>query len=347
MARVAFRVHQQYPSREAGMRGSGTCVVAVVGASAGAPPPGLEQPPGGCDLRFIPDRESLAREAADADVAFVWQPRLDWLATEWGWSERLRWVAAATVGVDSLLFPALVDSDIVVTNCAGVFDEAMAEYALTLVSAICADLHTTMRLQYERRWLHRETARLAGREVLIAGAGGIGRAIARTLARAGAHVRSVGRDGRMDAELGWVAPVSELGSLLSTADYLILALPLTNDTHLLVGSGELAQMRHDAWLINLGRGTLVDEPALTTALLSGTIGGAALDVFTDEPLSPASPLWMLPNVIVSPHMSGDFHGWEEALVGLFLRQLQLYRSGKPLANVVDKRLGFIPGTRPC
>ncbi len=136
-----------------------SCVVAVVGASAGAPPPGLEQPPEGCDLRFIPDRESLAREAADADVAFVWQPRLDWLATEWGWSRRLRWVAAATVGVDALLFPALVDSDIVVTNCVGVFDEAMAEYALTLVTAICADLHTTLRLQYERGWVHRETAR--------------------------------------------------------------------------------------------------------------------------------------------------------------------------------------------
>lgn len=90
-------------------------------ASAGTPPPGLEQRPEGCGLRFIPDRESLAREAADAEVAFAWQPRLDWLAMECGWSRRLRLVAAATVGADSLLFPALVDSD-VVTNCAGVFD---------------------------------------------------------------------------------------------------------------------------------------------------------------------------------------------------------------------------------
>ena len=326
------------------MDGSGSCVVAVVGASPDEPPPGLERRPEGCGLRFVRDRKSLARGAADADVAFVWQPRLDWLATEWGWSKRLRWVAAATVGVDSLLFPALVDSDIVVTNSAGVFDEPMAEYALTLVSAICSDLHTTMRLQYERRWLHRETTRLAGREVLIAGAGGIGRAIARTLTRAGAHVRSLGRRGRMDTELGWIAPVSELGALLPTADYLILALPLTHDTHLLVGAGELAQMRHDAWLVNLGRGTLVDEPALIAALLRGTIGGAALDVFADEPLPADSPLWALPNVIVSPHMSADFRGWEDALVGLFLRQLRLYRSGKPLANVVDKGLGFIPGT---
>jgi phosphoglycerate dehydrogenase-like enzyme len=326
------------------MRGPGSCVVAVLGASADSPPPGLEQPPEGCDLRFIQDRESLAREAADAEVVYVWQPRLDWLATEWGWSERLRWVAASTVGVDSLLFPALVDSDIVVTNSAGIFDTAMAEYALTLVTAICADLHTTLRLQHERRWVHRETTRLAGREVLVAGAGGIGRAVASMLTRAGAHVRSVGRRGRTDPELGWVAPVSELGSLLPAADFVILVLPLTSETHLLIGSDELARMGHDAWLINLGRGALVDEPALLPALLRGEIGGAALDVFADEPLPADSPLWALPNVIVSPHMSGDFQGWEGALVNLFLRQLRLYRSGQALANIVDKRLGFIPGS---
>jgi len=326
------------------MRGPGSCVVAVLGASAGNPPPGLEQPPEGCDLRFIPDRESLAREAADAEVAFVWQPRLDWLATEWGWSKRLRWVAASTVGVDSLLFPALVESDIAVTNSAGIFDGAIAEYALTLVSAVCADLHTTVRLQHERRWVHRETTRLAGREVLIAGAGGIGRAAASMLTRAGAHVRSVGRRGRMDPELGWVAPVSELGSLLPAADFVILVLPLTSQTHLLIGPDELARMRHDAWLINLGRGTLVDDAALISALLRGKIGGAALDVFADEPLPVTSPLWALPNVIISPHMSGDFQGGEGALEDLFLRQLRLYRSGKPLANIVDKRLGYIPGS---
>ena len=326
------------------MRGPGSCVVAVLGASADSPPPGLEQPPAGCDLRFVPDRESLAREAADAEAAFVWQPRLDWLATEWGWSKRLRWVAASTVGVDSLLFPALVDSDIVVTNSAGIFDGAMAEYALTLVSAVCAGLHTTMRLQHERRWVHRETTRLAGREVLIAGAGGIGRAAASMLTRAGAHVRSVGRRGRTDPELGWVAPVSELGSLLPAADFVILVLPLTSQTHLLIGPDELARMRRDAWLINLGRGTLVDDAALISALLRGEIGGAALDVFADEPLPAGSPLWALPNVIISPHMSGDFQGWEGALVNLFLRQLRLYRSGKPLANIVDKRLGYIPGS---
>jgi phosphoglycerate dehydrogenase-like enzyme len=96
-----------------------------------------------------------------------------------------------------------------------------------------------------------------------------------------------------------------------------------------------------SWLVNLGRGALVDEPALISALRDGAIGGAALDVFTHEPLPGDSPLWTLPNVIVSPHMSADFVGWEQALVELFLRQLASYLAGAPLANVVDKELGFV------
>jgi phosphoglycerate dehydrogenase-like enzyme len=326
------------------MRDVASCVVAVLGASADSPPPGLAESPSGCEIRFIPTRESLAAHAADADAVFTWAPRLDWIATEWGWSKRIRWIATSTVGVDGLLFPELVRSDVVVTNSAGVFNEAMAEYALALVSAVCADLHTTLRLQHERAWQHRETTRLAGRRIVVAGAGGIGRAVARQLTRAGAIVTCIGRHGRTDPELGPVAAVTELASLLPAADFVIVVLPLTQDTRGLFGRETLMRMRGDAWLINLGRGAIVDEPALISMLRSGTIGGAALDVFADEPLPAQSPLWALPNVIVSPHMSGDFDGWEGALTGLFLSQLRRFRAGEPLVNVVDKELGFVPGT---
>jgi phosphoglycerate dehydrogenase-like enzyme len=320
-----------------------SCVVAVLGTSADSAPPGLAEPPAGCDLRFIPTRESLVTEAADADAVFAWVPRLDWLETEWGWSDRLRWVSTSTVGVDWLLFPELVRSDVVVTNSAGVFNQAMAEYALALVSAVCADLHTTLRLQQARLWQHRETTRLAGRRVVVAGAGGIGRAIARLLSHTGAIVNCVGRQYREDPELGPIAAVSELPSLLPAADFVIIVLPLTADTRGLFGPEMLRRMRGDAWLVNLGRGAIVDEPALISALRGGTIAGAALDVFADEPLPTASPLWSLPNVIVSPHMSADFYGWEAALTGLFLDQLRRFRKGEPLINVVDSELGFIPG----
>jgi phosphoglycerate dehydrogenase-like enzyme len=323
------------------MREQGPCVVAVTGASAAAPPPGLADPPPGCDLRFISTRESLVRDAADAEVVFAWQPWLDWLSASWGWSSRLRWIAAATAGVDWLLFPALAGSDVTVTNSAGVFDDAMAEYALGLVAAVCMDLPATIRLQGDRQWLPRQTGRLAGRSILVVGAGGSGRAIARLLGRVGARARCVARHSRADAELGQIAALAQLPELLPAADFVILALPLTASTRGRFGRAEFGRMRRDAWLINLGRGPVVDEPALTAALRDGVIGGAALDVFTGEPLAAGSPLWSLPNVIVSPHMSGDFLGFEEALTDLFLAQLRRYLAGEPLVNVVDKRLGFL------
>lgn len=318
------------------------CVIAVVGLAADAAPPGLETAPDGCELRFITSAGQLAADAADADVVFAWQPRLDWIERSWGWSPRLRWIAAATAGVDYLMFPALVGSDVVVTNSAGIFDAPMAEYALALVSAVCADLPATLRLQARREWRHRETRRLAGSEVLVLGAGGIGRAIAVALRAAGARTRCLARARRADPELGDIAGLDDLPALLPAADFVILALPLTPATREIIGPAELALMREDAWLVNLGRGELADEPALTAALAREQIGGAALDVFTTEPLPADSPLWELPNVIVSPHMSGDSRGWDRALAELFLAQLKRYRAGEPLVNVVDKNLGFAP-----
>jgi len=326
------------------MAASGDCVIAVAGASADAPPPGLDVAPEGCELRFITSREQLAAEAADADVVFAWEPRLDWFEACWGWSPRLRWIAAASAGVDYLMFPALASGDVVVTNSAGVFNDAMAEYALALVSAVCADLPATLRLQARREWVHRDTRRLAGSEVLVLGAGGIGRAIARLFSGVGARARCLARTRRPDAQLGTIAGLAELPALLPAADFVVLALPLTSATRGIIGAAELALMRRDAWLVNLGRGDLVHEPALVDALTREAIGGAALDVFTQEPLPASAALWNLPNVIVSPHMSGDSRGWEKSLTGLFLAQLKRYRAGQPLANVVDKNLGFIPGT---
>jgi phosphoglycerate dehydrogenase-like enzyme len=315
-------------------------VLAVVGTSADAPPPGLPAQWPGYRIRFISAGSQLATEAADAEIVFLWE-RVDWLRESWGWSRRLRWVAAPTAGVDWLLFPELVDSAVVVTNAAGVFDAAMAEYTLALVSAITVDLPGTLRLQGRREWRHRETNRLAGRRAIILGAGGIGRAIHRMLSNCGLSAQCVARHSRNDPVAGPVSTLAELPGLLPGADFVILALPLTESTRGLIGPAELALMHPGSWLINVGRGALADEDALRSVLRAGTIGGAALDVFTGEPLPPGSPWWDLPNVIVSPHMSGDFRGWDQALTGLFLDQLRRYQAGQPLANVVDKRLGFV------
>jgi phosphoglycerate dehydrogenase-like enzyme len=329
------------PMDETAGSGGEPPVLAVVGAPAGAPSAGrLDQWPG-YRVRFVATGPQLAAEAADAEIVYLWD-RVDWLREWWGgWSHRVRWVAAPTAGVDWLLFPDLVDSDVVVTNAAGVFDDAMAEYTLALVSAITVDLPGTLRLQGRREWRHRETRRLAGTRAVILGAGGIGRAIHRVLSKNGLSARCVARHARADPEVGPIAALADLPGLLPGADFVILALPLTSVTHGLIGPAELARMDPGAWLINVGRGALADEPALRGAVGSGTIGGAALDVFTDEPLPPTSPWWDLPNVIVSPHMSGDFCGWEQALTGLFTDQLRRWQAGQPLLNVVDKRLGFV------
>src|SRR5450755_1053119 len=179
----------------------GTRVLAVAGTSAEAPPPGLPSQWPGYDIRFISGRAQLTRDAADAEIVFLWE-RVDWLRGSWGLMgsprSRLRWIATATAGVDWLLFPELASSDVIVTNAAGVFDAAMAEYTVALVSAICADLHTTIRLQASRQWRHRETTRLAGRRALVLGAGGIGRAIHQALSHSGIVATCLARHSRED-----------------------------------------------------------------------------------------------------------------------------------------------------
>src|SRR6201994_2632278 len=251
---------------------AGPPVLAVVGARADAPPPGLPGRWPGYRIRFVATGPQLATEAVGAEIVFL-RDQVDWLRRRWGWSPRLPWGAAPTAGVDWLLFPELVASDAVVTNAAGVFDDAMAEYTLALVSAITVDLPGTLRLQSRREWRHRETRRLAGARAVILGAGGIGRAIPRMLRGNGLSAQCVGRRGRVDPEVGPIAGLSDLANLLPGADFVILALPLTGATRGLIGPAELARMDPGAWLINVGRGALVDEPALPAAPDSGGSGG--------------------------------------------------------------------------
>ncbi|TDB99164.1 D-2-hydroxyacid dehydrogenase [Actinomadura sp. 7K534] len=292
-------------------------------------------------VRYVRETE-LADALPGADVLFVWDFLSDAVAGAWPRTGGPEWVHIASAGVDRLLFPGLVESGTVVTNSRGVFDEPIAEYVLGLVLTFAKDLHTTVRLQGERRWLHRETERVTGARALVVGTGPIGRAIGRRLSAAGLAVSGAGRTPRdADPDLGVVHPMERLGEALAEADYVVLAAPLTPETRHMVDAAALARMRPSARLVNVGRGALVNEPDLVEALRAGRIAGAALDVFEDEPLPESSPLWDMPNVLVSPHMSGDVIGWRDELVWLFTANLDRYVAGRPLRNVVDKRLGYV------
>jgi phosphoglycerate dehydrogenase-like enzyme len=246
--------------------------------------------------------------------------------------------------VDAALFPALRDSDVILTNARGVFDQPMAEYILGLIIAMAKSFPRTFAAKSTRTWAYQMTESIAGRQALVVGVGSIGRRIARVLGAVGMQVAGVGRKPRAgDPDFDHVHGIDELGSALAGADFVINVTPLTEATQGLFSDTQFAAMKTTARFINVGRGASVDEPALIRALHSGAIAGAALDVFQTEPLPTDSPLWDIDNLIISPHMSGDFYEHKRVLVDLFIDNLDRYRAGKPLKNVVDKVAGFVSG----
>jgi len=304
-------------------------------------PPGMQRTETLAEVRYA-DATSLPDALQGADALFVWDFLSTAVADAWPHADRLRWIHIASAGVDRLLFPELADSSVVVTNSRGVFDRPIAEYVLGLILAIAKDLGTTLALQREATWRHRETRRIDTQHALVVGTGSIGRATGRLLLAAGMTVTAVGRTARQhDPDFAAVHSGEELASLLPAADYVIVAAPLTEATRGMFDARAFARMKDSAWLVNVGRGAIVDEHDLLPALRTGAIGGAALDVFAAEPLAPDHPLWTLPNVIVSPHMSGDFVGWLAALVQVFIENFDRWRAGEPLHNEVDKRAGFV------
>ncbi|GAA1355163.1 D-2-hydroxyacid dehydrogenase [Streptomyces beijiangensis] len=284
------------------------------------------------------DEQTLAAQLPHADVLLVWDFLSDAVRRAWpGDGPRPRWVHTASAGVDHLVCPELAASDTVVTNARGIFDQPIAEYVAGLVLAFAKDLPGTLELQRQRRWRHRETMRLAGTRAVVIGSGPIGRAIGHTLSALGVKVALTGRTAR-----GQVHGPEDLPLLLTRADWVICAAPLTDTTRGMFNARMLGAMQPSARFINVGRGALVIENDLVEAVRNRWIAGAALDVFAREPIPPESPLWDVPDLIVSPHMSGDTIGWRDDLGAQFLELYELWAAGKQLPNVVDKKRGYVP-----
>ncbi|MFI5871919.1 D-2-hydroxyacid dehydrogenase [Streptomyces sp. NPDC051445] len=285
------------------------------------------------------DEASLAARLPEADVLLVWDFTSRAVRSAWpGDGPRPGWVHTASAGVDHLLCPELIASDTVVTNARGIFDEPIAEYVAALVLAMAKDLPRSWELQRRGEWRHRESVRVSGTRAVVVGSGPIGRAVARTLKALGMTAAVVGRVPRT----GIHGP-QDLARLLARADWVIAAAPLTEQTRGMFDTRRFGVMQPSARFVNVGRGALVDEAALVTALERRWIAGAALDVLTSEPLPADSPLWRVPGLLISPHMSGDTVGRHDELGAQFVDLFERWAVGRPLKNVVDKQRGYVPG----
>jgi len=275
---------------------------------------------------------------------------------------RLRWIHLTSASVDQLLGQPIIEAQVVFTNCSGIHAVPIAEYVLASMLAFARHFPELFAQQQQRHWAApgEVYAGLAGRELRgetlgIIGYGSIGREVARLARCFGMRVLAYKRDPAERSDPGWylagtgdpsgAIPAAWFGpgglhDLLTQADYVVLSCPLTPETENLIDEEALRAMRSHAYLVNVGRGRLVDEEALTRALREGWIGGAGLDVARDEPLPVESELFDLPNVILSPHCSGTTAMYNERVVDVFCANLAHYLAGERLLNVIDRSKGY-------
>jgi len=274
--------------------------------------------------------EAFADAAPEADVILNWTGSRDLVQQVWRMAPRVRWIHSRSAGLDELLFPELAESPVPLTNARGVFSEILGEFVIAAVLFFAKGLRRMVRSQQAGVWDQFDTVQVAGQTMGVIGLGDIGKAAARRAEAMGMRVIGLGRaDGPQRKR-----------DLLAHSDYVVLSTPLTPETRGIVGEAELRAMKPDAVLINVGRGPLVDEAALIAALRERRIGGAALDVFNQEPLPAGHPFFALDNLLLSPHAADHTPDWQQRAMQLFLDNFERYTKREPLRNVVDKRRGY-------
>ncbi|MGH7666696.1 MAG: D-2-hydroxyacid dehydrogenase [Candidatus Dormibacteria bacterium] len=276
---------------------------------------------------------------AQADIMFDFGPRR-FHSDLWS-LPHLKWIQASSAGIGQFARRVGLTSKgkVMVTTARGVHGAALAEFAVMALIYFNRDFPGIQEDQRQHAW-HRRCGRLiAGQTVGIVGMGSVGREVAAALGSLGAKVTGVvrGTTGRTAVEFGvaQLLSVADLDSVLPSLDVVVLAVPHTDETEGLLSASRLARLREGAVLVNLARGSVVDEEALAAALRAGRLGGAALDVAQVEPLPAESPLWDLPNVLITPHSMSTVKGENHMLMELFSANLSLFADGRPLRNVLD------------
>lgn len=286
--------------------------------------------------------DTLAAALPGTDALLLWDFFSPALTEALPAADRLRWVHAASAGIDTLRFPAMLASGITVTNAHGIFDQAIAEYVLGVVLQFAKHSVESLELQRAHVWRRRELETVAGTRALVVGAGGIGRRIARLLGAVGIDVVGAATRARAgDDDFRTIVASADLLDHVGEADWVINAAPLTEATRGMFDRAVFAAMRPTARFVSIGRGESTDTDALVEALTTGQIAGAGLDVVDPEPLPQGHPLWDLPGVLLTAHLSGDVHGWNEALVDQFLDHWRCWTAGEPFPQTVDLQAGYV------
>ncbi len=289
------------------------------------------------------DPDVIRSEAQWADVILSAYFTGDPFQLAWPFARRARWVHTLSAGVEHLLTPEFAASPVPLTNSRGVYKRSLAEFALLGILYFAKDVPRMLANQRAGRWEPFEVTEAYGKVVGIVGYGEIGRAAAQLAHGLGMTVLALrrrtalsGGDSIADATFGPEA----LGQMLARCDYVVVAAPGTPETRGMIGEKEFAAMKSEAVIVNVGRGSVIEESALLRALREGRLRGAALDVFENEPLPEGHPFFSMPNVLVSPHCADRTSDWLEQSVRFFLRNFDHFRKGEPLENMVDKKASY-------
>jgi len=304
----------------------------------------LEKPLAGVEIITGNSAKTFEHAAAHATVLFNWSGPLALFRQVFGMCPELRWVHSRSVGLERTLFPELLESAVPLTNGAGVFSASLGEFALGAILYFAKDFRRLIRNQQAGVWEAFDVMAVSGHTVGIIGYGDIGRAVAARVRPLGMTVLAVKR--HVSPMSGTDPLVERIFSperrieMISRCDYVLAAAPLTPETRGMIGEPEFAAMKSTAVVINVGRGPVINEQALVSALSNGRIKGAALDVFDHEPLPQGHPFYKLENVLLSPHCADHTPDWLDNAMQFFIEQFERFRRGEPLLNVVDKKLGY-------
>ncbi len=276
----------------------------------------------------------------DADVFLTWKFTAE-MERE---GKELKWIHLSGAGVEHVLTPGVRESEILVTNTRGIHGPFMAEWTVAALFYLTQQWSSVEAWRHDRDWkrhkdgIQRKRVLLRGQSALVVGGGAVGGEIARTLGALGAECAVVHRGGRTIR--GKRYPVDKLAEIIGGFGIVVIALPSTAETRGMFDAELIGRMQRESLLVNVARGSIVDQNALIAALQSGHLAGAAIDVFPEEPLPPDSLLFDAPNLFMSPHVSGNYPDYTRDVIEVFLKNLRRYAKGKPLLYVVNKQLGY-------